>query len=201
MQVTSVSHPYNRVSFGAIALQKCMQKELSTVGKGFNKGVSEILQNFELPNKPVTKTLKGPYEIAKAKKYIAGFSVVNAGVGAAMAQAPGYDMVALGGVEFGMAGYIFNDIYGFSFSKSAIKGALTAIKGCFVGLTAFSLATKYLSWIPGPGNLLNAAVAGGTTAYLGSKLIDAAETIEQNKKRGKSFEEILKILKELSKKR
>ena len=175
MQVTSVSHPYNRVSFGAIALQKCMQKELSTVGKGFNKGVSEILQNFELPNKPVTKVSKGPYEIKEAKKIIAAYTSLNTIEAAAFAQAPGGDEIALMGNEALMAASICGGIYGMKISKTLIESMLSAARGSLAGLTAFKISSKFFTWVPLVGNALNATVAGVTTAALGNCIIDYCE--------------------------
>ena len=172
MQVTSVSHPYNRMSFGAIALQKCMQKELSTVGKSFNKGVSEILQNFELPNKPVTKVNKGIFDFGifsspqtkreKAEVIINRYATSAAGTSAILAQEPGVGLetAALTFITKTMIKKIFNTYE----RGGAFLGAITGtMAGSYLGVNA---AKKAIAIVPGAGNAANATITYGLASVL-----------------------------------
>ena len=111
-----------------------------------------------------------------------------------MAQMPGADEAALAGVEVVMATHIFNGIYDFKFSKTALKSLATGVAGHAVGKTAFKLASKSLTWIPGIGNALNAIVAGSTTAALGAALISVAEEMDDARKRGKKLDDFFEKL-------
>lgn len=146
--------------------------------------------------KSILKPLYGPAEKEKAKKWVFGYTIGNAGVAAATAQAPGFDELALAGIEVIMATHIFNGIYDFKFSKTALKSLATGVAGHAVGKTTFKLASKGLTWIPGLGNALNAVVSGGTTAALGAALIELAEEMDQARKRGQKLDEFIKKMEE-----
>ncbi len=68
--------------------------------------------------------------------------------------------------------------------------------GHMVGKTAFKMASKSLTWVPGIGNALNAIVAGSTTAALGASLISLAEDIDKARKRGEKLDEFIKKMEE-----
>lgn len=148
--------------------------------------------------KPVTNSLKplaGPEEKSKAKGWVALYTMSNAGIAAMMAQAPGADEAALAGVEVAMATHIFNGIYDFKFSKTVLRSLATGVAGHAVGKTFFKLASKSLTWIPGIGNVLNAGVAGSTTAALGAFLIEMAEDMDKARKRGQDLDKFIEEMK------
>lgn len=122
------------------------------------------------------KVLEGPKEKSEAQKYVAACSAGNAVIAAATAQLPGIDQVALTGVEIMMARHIFNDIYKLGLSNANIAALGAAVVGNKVGPVACS---KLLTWIPGFGNAINAAVAGATTGSIGALLIHRAEAMEK----------------------
>lgn len=134
------------------------------------------------------KPLNGPEEISEAKKWVAFYTADNAAVAALSAQAPGADELALSAVQVIMATTIINVVYGFNLSSTVIKNILTGIIGHTVGTRAFS---KLITWIPGLGNAVNAIVAGGTTAALGSAIIEWCEAKDKERKRGKKIDDIL----------
>lgn len=138
--------------------------------------------------------LAGPAEKSEAQAWVVAYTLGNAGLASAMAQMPGVDEAALAGVEVVMATHIFNGIYDFNFSKTALKSLGTGVAGHAVGKTTFKLASKSLTWIPGIGNALNAFVAGTTTAALGAALISLAEEMDETRKRGKKLDDFFKKL-------
>lgn len=142
------------------------------------------------------KDLAGPNEVRKARAWVAAYTAGNASIAGLTAQAGGLEEVALSGVEAVMAAHIFNGIYDFKLSKTLLESLATAVKGHFIGKTAYKLASKGLTWIPGLGNALNAIVAGTTTATLGAYLIDKAEEFEKAKKRGMEIDEFIRRMKE-----
>lgn len=145
------------------------------------------------------KPLAGPEEVRKAKNWVAAYTAGNAGVAAAMAQAPGADEVALAGVEVAMAAHIINGIYKFDLSKNALKIIGTGLVGHKIGSSAFKWLSKSVTWIPLLGNTVNAVVAGSTTAALGAALIKTAEFMDEQRKKGNTMDEIMKKLQEFIK--
>lgn len=138
------------------------------------------------------KTLFGPTEKSKAKKWVAGYTASNAGIAAIMAQAPGADEFVLSSVEVVMATHIFNKIYGFGLDKTALKSLAAGVSGAYVGSRIFKGASKFFTWVPGIGNGLNAAVAGTTTAAIGASLIAIAEDMDDARRRGKKIDDFIK---------
>lgn len=146
------------------------------------------------------ENLNGYTEREKAKKWVAAYSFGNGVAAGAMAQAGGLEELLLAGVEVAMAAHIINGIYHFDLSKNALKIIGTGIAGNKIGTTTFKWASKTFTWIPLLGNTVNAAIAGSTTAALGAALIKAAEFMDEQRKKGKDMEEIMKKLKEFIKK-
>lgn len=95
-----------------------------------------------------------------------------------------------------MATTIFNGVYYFDFSKTVIKNLLVGIIGNRVGTYAFKGASKLVTWIPGIGNCINAAVAGSTTAALGASIIAMCEDMDKARKRGEALDRFIKKMDE-----
>ena len=147
-----------------------------------------ILQKNAVSN---LKNLNGPEDVSKSKKWLMAYVAANSAIAAGMSQMPGYDEAVLSGVEAGMVAHIFNKIYKFNLSDTALKSVTTAVAGSVIGTKLFKLASKGLTWIPGLGNGLNAAVAGTTTAILGASMIGIAEEMDKARKNGKRIEDFL----------
>lgn len=137
------------------------------------------------------KALAGAYEKGKARAWVIAYTAGNSALAGATAQAGGLEEFLLSGVEVAMAAHIFNGIYDFKLSKTALKSLAAGVAGHAVGKTTFKLASKSLTWIPGLGNLLNAGVAGTTTAALGFALVEMAEDMERSMRNGKRMEDFL----------
>ena len=147
------------------------------------------------------QTLCGPDEIALAKAIVAINVAENAAIAASMAQMPGFDELALSANEIKMAMEIYNGVYDFKFSKTVVKSLIMGFLGNRVGSWLFKGASKAFTWIPGLGNGLNASVAGTTTAALGAAIIDSAEEMDKARRRGDSWEKILKEMQNKNNKR
>ena len=89
---------------------------------------------------------------------------------------------------------IFNKIYKFNFSSTILKSLAMGVTGHAVGKTAFKLVSKSITWIPILGNAVNAVISGSTTAALGAAIINAAEKLDDARRRGKKLDEIIKKL-------
>lgn len=167
-----------------------------------NIGFGNMSKSLEHANRSLLQktsrltSLKGPQEVKLAKEAVALYSAENTVIGAAMAQAPGLDELVLSGVEISMATSIYNDIYRFKFSKTIIQSLLTGIIGNRVGTYAFKGATKLVTWTPLAGNILNAGVAGGTTAALGAAIIAQCEEMDKARKRGEDIDKFIKKMNE-----
>ncbi|DAB12101.1 TPA: hypothetical protein CPT98_02345 [Candidatus Gastranaerophilales bacterium HUM_19] len=142
------------------------------------------------------KNINGPEEVKEARGWVAYYTAANTGIGALSAQAPGADELALAGIEVAMATTIFNGVYYFDFSKTVIKNLLVGIIGNRVGTYAFKGASKLVTWIPGIGNCINAAVAGSTTAALGASIIAMCEDMDKARKRGEALDRFIKKMDE-----
>lgn len=138
------------------------------------------------------KSLAGPEEVKKAKIVVAATVAENAAIAAAMSQMPGLDEAALAANETKMAMEIFNGIYKFDFSKTIVTSILTALLGNRIGTSIFKGATKLITWIPGPGNAVNATVSAGTTTALGASVIAIAEDMDRSRRRGQKMDDIIK---------
>ena len=148
-----------------------------------------------VPQANELKNLYGPVEKKKAKTWVAAYTLGNSGLAALTAQAPGVDELLLSTVEVAMATHIFNGIYNFDFSKTILKALGMGVAGHAIGKTGFRMMTKPATVIPGLGNGLNAAIAGGTTAALGAGLIALAEDMDKARKRGESIDKFIEQMK------
>ena len=172
----------------------------------FGNNIKPLTKNAKLINRSVLKKtsslrdLRGYAEREEAKGWVAAYALGNGAAAAALAQAGGLEEVLLSGVEVAMAAHILNGIYNFDLSKNAIKIIGTGIAGHKIGTTTFKWLSKSVTWVPLVGNAVNAAVAGSTTAALGAALIKTAEFMDEQRKKGKSMEEIMKKLQEFIKK-
>ena len=140
--------------------------------------------------------LNGPLEKSEAKKVVASFTAIGTGIAAGMAQVPGGDELALAANEVAMASAVLNGVYKFDLSKTVVKSLVTGLIGNRVGTYAFKSASKLFTWIPGLGNGLNAAVAGGTTAALGASIIAMAEDMDRARKNGQRLDDFIKKMEE-----
>ena len=104
---------------------------------------------------------------------------------------PGLDEICLSGVEIEMATCIMCGVYHFSFSKSVIQSLLTGIIGNRIGTYSFKAITKMFSWVPLFGNAVNAAVAGGTTAALGTAIIELCEDMDKKRIQGNALDDFI----------
>lgn len=164
-----------------------------TKAKNFQKPI-KIIDRKLLQKNSNLLNLNGPWEKEEAKGWVALYTVGNSGLAAAMAQAPGIDEAALASVEVIMATHIFNKIYKFNFSSTILKSLAMGVTGHAVGKTAFKLVSKSITWIPILGNAVNAVISGSTTAALGAAIINAAEKLDDARRRGKKLDEIIKKL-------
>lgn len=156
---------------------------------------TKVLNRSLLKNtSSILKPLMGPKEKRKAQGWVAAYTLGNSAIAAGMAQMPGADEAVLAGVEVAMATHIFNGIYDFKFSKTALKSLAMGVAGHAVGKTTFKLLTKSVSWVPMFGNAVNAVVSGSTTAALGAAIIEMAEDIDKARKRGEKLDEFIKKL-------
>ena len=136
--------------------------------------------------------INGPAEVKEAKKVVATYTALNSGTAAATAQAPGFDEVALAANEVLMATIIFNGVYDFKLSKTVVKALLTGLIGNRIGTSVFKGITKFVTWVPGVGNAINATVAGGTTAALGASVIAMAEDMDKARRQGQKIDDFIK---------
>lgn len=146
------------------------------------------------------KTLCGPAEKQKAQKWLTVYAATNTGIAAGLAQFPGADVAWLASVEAAMTLHIFNGIYGFKLSKSAMESLSAAAKGTAGGLLAFFVASKAVTWIPFIGNFINAGTAMLVTKALGEWLIDKAEETDKARKRGEKIDDFIKRIESYKKK-
>ena len=161
---------------------------------------NKLLNRSSLQKVSALNDLRGYAEKEKATNWVAAYSVGNGAAAAALAQAGGLEELLLSGVEVAMAAHILNGIYNFDLSKNALKIIGTGIAGHKIGLSTFKWASKSITWVPLLGNAVNAAIAGSTTAALGAALIKTAEFMDDQRKKGKKMDEIMKKLQEFIKK-
>ncbi|MEI7473334.1 MAG: hypothetical protein WCK67_01015 [bacterium] len=94
-------------------------------------------------------------------------SAANAGIAAALAQAPGGDMAALQAAT-GVMALSLAAVYGLDPISTGVMTSIAVTTASSVGVQT---ASKLFTWFPGAGNALNAAVAAGVTEAAGSTLI------------------------------
>ena len=138
------------------------------------------------------KNLDGPAEMKKAEEIISTCASMSGSTAFVGAQCLGGEEVLITAVDMGMAAKIINGVYKFNLTKTAIQSVLTGVRSKLIGSYATKFASKFLTWIPGPGNLINCAIASSTTLLLGKAIVDWCE--DEDKKR-KIQNEIIKILK------
>ena len=177
-----------------------MISPVSCMGNTLNSSLLKS-QQLSLNRKVLQKTsrltnLNGPAEKEKAAKVVASFTAIASGIAAGMAQVPGGDELALAANEVAMTTSILNGVYKFDFSKTVVKSLVTGLIGNRVGTYAFKSASKLITWIPGIGNGLNAAVAGSTTAALGASVIAMAEDMDRARRNGQKLDDFIKKMEE-----
>lgn len=121
---------------------------------------------------------------AEAQGIVHAFSLTSAGIAAAMAQMPGFDEAALAANDIAMAIAICKT-YGLTLKKSIATTIIAPIMGNAMGVKLFS---KALTWFPGAGNALNAAVAGSVTEFIGHSIVGKCESGEMQAKIKKLIE-------------
>lgn len=181
----SLLKPFAQKNAGTKIIKKAAQQ------KNINNNQIIPLSRNTLQKNSTLKSLKYPAQEDEAKGVVIGMTMTNAFVAGACAQFPIADEVALGSVEFLMGMKIIKGIYGFKFSEAMIKSIMMSIKATVVGKVAAKAASKCLTWIPGIGNAINAAVAGYTTKAFGYALIKECERIQAELDRGKKIDDIL----------
>lgn len=153
------------------------------------QGVLDVL--LENGRNSVVNTIKTPAvafgnaaQKAEAKKIVHFFSASSAGIAALMAQEPGLDEIALATNDVSMAMAICG-VYNLPLKATVAKMIIAPIAGNALGVKAFS---KLVTWIPGAGNGLNAAVAGSVTEFIGHNIIKMCESGEVQKAINKIIE-------------
>lgn len=102
-------------------------------------------------------------QMIKCNAIIHAASLGAAGVGAGFAQVPCSDSAVITPIQLAMTislGKVFNK----KLSSSAAKSAMATGTATMIGRTASQVA---IGWIPGAGNIINAATAGVITESLG----------------------------------
>ena len=171
--------PITKTNFGACVKHTVLPKGVKKLNRSILRNTGDV------------SALYGPKEQAEAKKVVAAYTALNAGTAAITAQAPGFDEACLSAIEVAMAIAIYNGVYDFKFSETTIQSLLTGLIGNRVGTYAFKGASKFLTWMPGIGNGLNAIVAGGTTAALGTAIIKNCEKMQEDEYNREKLREIL----------
>ena len=94
-------------------------------------------------------------EKSKCHKIIHTAAVSGAAVAAGMAQLPGLDVPVLVGIEVTMT-ISLGAVFGISITESTAKSIVLAATATFAGR---GIAQALVGWIPGFGNVINAATA------------------------------------------
>lgn len=145
------------------------------------------------------KSLCGPQEVKKAKRWVAYYTAKNAILGAATAQLGGLGVAVLSTIEAEMALHILKGIYKFKLSDTAVKVLGAGVSGAYLGTKTFDLAAKSIfAFFPGIGNAGNAIVSGTVTASIGGSIIALAEQMEKAQKRGESIDKFIEAMEEPS---
>jgi len=108
---------------------------------------------------------------AAVTKVVNMHSGLAAGIGAAMAQLPGGDEVALFANDMAMARGICK-AYDLTPKAEVLTGIITGMIANKIGISIF---TKALTVIPGPGNAIGAGVAAAVTKFVGHGFIKLCE--------------------------
>jgi len=90
-------------------------------------------------------------------------SVLCAGVGGGLAQVPGSDNAVIVPLQIGMI-ISLGAVFGIELNESSAKATLSSATATMVGR---GISQALIGWIPGIGNMINAATAAGVTETIG----------------------------------
>lgn len=90
-------------------------------------------------------------------------SAAAAATGAGLAQLPCSDNAVITPIQLAMT-VALGRVFGLELTESAAKAAMVSMAGATVGRT---LSQVLVGWLPGVGNVINAATAAGVTETLG----------------------------------
>lgn len=103
-------------------------------------------------------------------------SAAAAAVGGGLAQAPGSDNLIITPIQLTMA-VSLGKVFGIDLDQSAAKAAVASATGAMVGRTASQVL---IGWLPGIGNIINAATAAAVTESIGWILANEFEQQAEN---------------------
>ncbi|MDV3429502.1 MAG: hypothetical protein LIR50_21175 [Bacillota bacterium] len=99
----------------------------------------------------------------KCQAIIHTASVAAGGVGAGLAQIPGSDNAVIVPIQVTMT-ISLGTVFGIKLDESAAKATLATATA---SMTGRAISQFLVGWIPGAGNLMNAATAAGITETIG----------------------------------
>lgn len=102
-------------------------------------------------------------EIMLCNGIIHSASAAAAAAGAGLAQIPASDTVIITPIQVAMA-VSLAQVFGITLEKSAAKASVASATAAKLGRTASQV---FLAWLPGIGNVVNAATAAGLTEAVG----------------------------------
>lgn len=100
---------------------------------------------------------------AKCHGIIHTASFAASGIGAGLAQVPCSDSVIIAPIQLAMT-ISLGQVFGIELTQSAAKSAIATASATTIGRAASQVL---IGWIPGLGNILNAATAASVTESLG----------------------------------
>lgn len=104
-----------------------------------------------------------PEQKKKCHAIIHTASLAASGVGAGLAQAPGTDNALIVPIQITMT-ISLGSVFGIGLTESTAKSALATATATTVGR---GISQFLVGWIPGFGNVFNAATAAGVTETIG----------------------------------
>ena len=104
-----------------------------------------------------------PEQYAACHGIIHTASAAAAATGAGLAQLPCSDNAVITPIQLAMT-VALGRVFGLELTESAAKAAMVSMAGTTVGRT---LSQVLVGWLPGVGNVINAATAAGVTETLG----------------------------------
>lgn len=104
-----------------------------------------------------------PKQYAACHGIIHTASAAAAATGAGLAQLPCSDNAVITPIQLAMT-VALGRVFGLELTESAAKAAMVSMAGTTVGRT---LSQVLVGWLPGVGNVINAATAAGVTEALG----------------------------------
>ncbi len=121
------------------------------------------MKKINLKNQMDLKEIMTEVEISKCNKIIHGSTLAISGIAGGLAQIPGSDSAAIAPIQIGMIMALAN-IFGVNITKSS-AGAILANQ---IAEQAGRMGVKIvLRFIPGVGNVANAAVSAAITETMG----------------------------------